>query len=400
MTTGRTVTFGDLVQGISAGVSLHGENRLPRLGEVGILTLSAVLGPRLDLAACKAVSPELTQRLGPSIRAGTILMSRSNTPNLVGSCVYVEESAADRYLPDLIWEIALRADMSCDGRWLTEYLRGPEGRRMLVRAAAGTSKTMVKLSMSRLRRIKIPLPTLAAQRRAVYLNERLSRLSEALTSLGIAKRALKRGLMQQLLDGGRRFPEFKRRPWIEVCLGEVFAERNEVNWPDLPLLSVTSDRGLILRHELDKRDTSNPDKSRYKRVLPGDIAYNTMRMWQGVSALSSLEGIVSPAYTVAITTDRIHGPFMKHLFKSPPVVHLFFRYSQGLVDDTLNLKFDRFSKIKVRIPSDLEEQSRIASVLDLCDEEIQLLEVLARETEEQKLALMSRLVSGEISVPA
>ena len=64
---------------------------------------------------------------------------------------------------------------------------------------------------------------------------------------------------------------------------------------------------MIPRDQLDKRDTSNPDKAKYKRVAVGDIAYNTMRMWQGVSALASLEGIVSPAYTVAVPTDKIHG---------------------------------------------------------------------------------------------
>jgi type I restriction enzyme S subunit len=130
----------------------------------------------------------------------------------------------------------------------------------------------------------------------------------------------------------------------------------------------------------------------------GDIAYNTMRMWQGVSALSSLEGIVSPAYTVAIPTERIHGPFAKHLFKFPPVVNLFHRHSQGLVDDTLSLKFDRFAKIKLIVPTDVNEQGHIAAVLDLCDSEIQLLSNLRTQFEKQKRSLLSRLLSKDSDV--
>ena len=50
--------------------------------------------------------------------------------------------------------------------------------------------------------------------------------------------------------------------------------------------------------ELGRHDNSNDNKSKYKKVCVGDIAYNSMRMWQGASGYSPYEGIVSPAYTV------------------------------------------------------------------------------------------------------
>ncbi|MFO4987002.1 hypothetical protein RCK87_24985, partial [Salmonella enterica subsp. enterica serovar 1,4,[5],12:i:-] len=94
---------------------------------------------------------------------------------------------------------------------------------------------------------------------------------------------------------------------------------------------------------LERRDTSAEDKSNYKVIRKGDIGYNTMRMWQGVFGLSAHDGIVSPAYTV-VTPDRsrILGEFASHLFRHPRVVHTFRRYSQGLVDDTLLLKYPHF----------------------------------------------------------
>ena len=103
----------------------------------------------------------------------------------------------------------------------------------------------------------------------------------------------KRGLMQQLLTGKKRLKGFGGE-WKEVRLGDVFEERNETNCDNLPLLSITGDKGVIYQSESDKRDISNEDKSKYKRICPNDIGYNTMRMWQGRSALSELEGIVSP----------------------------------------------------------------------------------------------------------
>ena len=93
-----------------------------------------------------------------------------------------------------------------------------------------------------------------------------------------------------------RFSEFQG-DWEERTLGSCFDERLE-SLPDGELLSVTIGSGIKKFSELDRHDNSNTDKSKYKRVCIGDIAYNSMRMWQGASGRSPYEGIVSPAYTV------------------------------------------------------------------------------------------------------
>jgi type I restriction enzyme, S subunit len=213
-----------------------------------------------------------------------------------------------------------------------------------------------------------------------------------------AKRKLRKGFMQQLLTGKLRLPEF-REPWLKKKLGEIFRERKETNYPELPLLSITGGRGVIPHSETDRKDSSADDKSKYKRIAPGDIGYNTMRMWQGVSALSCLEGIVSPAYTICVPTSDIDGSFAAYLFKFPPVVHLFHRYSQGLVGDTLNLKFPHFAQITVDLPP-LSEQKKIAAVLGSLDREIESLVVLSDRIKEQKRGLMQKLLTGQIRVKA
>ena len=282
------------------------------------------------------------------------------------------------------------------GEYLGYVLAASKPRLMSMVTVAGHGTG--RLEIDQLKQVLVWVPKEDVQR---YLVEQLGAFEKVLQlqkQLMEAKREYKRGLAHVLLTGKKRFPEFRGTAWIETHLGDAFEERSDVGCSDLPLLSITNDRGIIPRHELEKRDTSNPDKSKYKRVAVGDIAYNTMRMWQGVSALSTLEGIVSPAYTVAVPTDRIDGAFAKHLFKFAPVVHKFHRYSQGLVDDTLNLKFDRFAKIRVRIPSDAKEQKMIAATLDLCDAELSLLTKKRKQFELCKRALLSRLLSGEISV--
>lgn len=207
------------------------------------------------------------------------------------------------------------------------------------------------------------------------------------------KRHLKAGLMQQLLTRKRG-----GKGWKWHHLGELFDERVEIGRGDLPLLSITGDRGIVNRDDLVKKDTSNADKRKYLRIAPGDIGYNTMRMWQGVSALSDLEGIISPAYTVCIPKrDKIDGKFAAYLFKHQPVVHRFWSYSQGMVDDTLNLKFHNFAQVRVEIPP-VEAQREIVTVLSGCDREIALLDDKLDCLREQKKGLMQKLLTGKIRV--
>jgi type I restriction enzyme S subunit len=185
--------------------------------------------------------------------------------------------------------------------------------------------------------------------------------------------------------------------WRTYKLGELFTERTETNRVDLPMLSITGQNGVIPRNTEDNFNAPSEDRSKYLRITPGDIGYNTMRMWQGVSGLSKLEGIVSPAYTVCIPGSKIDGLFASYLFKYPPVIHLFRRYSQGMVDDTLALKFSNFSQIHVTIP-DIPEQRKIAAILNTGDREIELLGRQLEALKDLKRGLMQKLLNGNIRV--
>ena len=200
-------------------------------------------------------------------------------------------------------------------------------------------------------------------------------------------------------DGKSRLKGFNK-PWKDYHLGDLFKERSERGNDHLPLLSITREEGVIPRDDVGRKDTSNADKSKYLRICAGDIGYNTMRMWQGVSALSAYEGIVSPAYTIAIPKKGVDGEFMAYLFKLPKTIHLFYRYSQGLTSDTWNLKFRHFREIKVNIP-EIDEQKAIAQVFKTCDAELSLLRKKLAALQKQKRGLMQKLLTGQwrVKVP-
>ena len=245
--------------------------------------------------------------------------------------------------------------------------------------------------------VAIPIPPAREQREIAAILSEFDAAFERIFDLIRLKYKLKKALMQRLLSGKRRLRGFLR-PWETRKLGDLFDERNETGRCDLPLLSITGDRGVVRREEVNRKDTSNEDKMRYKRICPGDVGYNTMRMWQGVSALSALEGVVSPAYTVCRPTQRIDGRFAAYFFKLPSTVNLFYRFSQGLVDDTRNLKFHHFAQVPVRLPQALAEQCAIADVLNTADREIELLERQLELFQKQKRGLMQKLLTGQVRV--
>jgi len=161
-----------------------------------------------------------------------------------------------------------------------------------------------------------------------------------------------------------RFQEFSEA-WNTALIEDCFIERKERSG-DGEMISVTINTGIRKAKELD-RTVHIGDTSNYKVVRQGDIAYNSMRMWQGASGYSPYDGILSPAYTVIIPKQDIISEFFASLFKQPELIHTFELNSQGLTSDTWNLKFEKLKKITISYPSSPEEQHKIAQFFSRLD---------------------------------
>ena len=142
--------------------------------------------------------------------------------------------------------------------------------------------------------------------------------------------------------------------------------------PDGELISVTINDGIKKFSELGRHDNSNDDKSKYKKVCVGDIAYNSMRMWQGASGYSPYEGIVSPAYTVLSPNAGVLSKCIAYQFKLPQMIHTFQINSQGITSDNWNLKYPALSEIEIYISQSAAEQKQIAEFFTSIDRLITL----------------------------
>ena len=185
--------------------------------------------------------------------------------------------------------------------------------------------------------------------------------------------------------------------WEQRELGECFDERQERSAIG-ELISVTINDGIRKFGELGRRDNSSDDKSHYKRVEVGDIAYNSMRMWQGASGYSPYSGILSPAYTVIIPKDGINSIFFSYVFKRSQMIHTFQLRSQGITSDTWNLKFPAFSEIETKLPG-ASEQKKIGEYFVNLDNLITLHQRKVEKLQNVKKAMLEKCFENGNSVP-
>ncbi|UAW61209.1 restriction endonuclease subunit S [Limosilactobacillus reuteri] len=149
--------------------------------------------------------------------------------------------------------------------------------------------------------------------------------------------------------------------WWNSYIGEVFTERVDKGSSE-KLLSVSITDGVYPFDESKRKNNSSNDKHNYKKVFQNDIAYNSMRLWQGALGVSKYEGIVSPAYTVLKPLANQNSIFYEFMFKNIDMLHIFQRNSQGLTSDTWNLKFNQLQHIKIKT-TNLNSQNKIAKLL-------------------------------------
>lgn len=150
----------------------------------------------------------------------------------------------------------------------------------------------------------------------------------------------------------------------------IFEERIERGHINEELLSVTIKKGVIRQTDVAiKKDSSNEDKSKYKLIKVGDIAYNKMRMWQGALGYSDYQGISSPAYVILKPKMEINPRFFHYMLRTSFYTNYSKRFSYGIVDDQLSLRYIDFKRMYSIVPP-LEVQNSIVDYLDKKNNEI------------------------------
>ena len=212
---------------------------------------------------------------------------------------------------------------------------------------------------------------------------------EVLEKLLEQKQLLKKALEQMLFN--------EKKSWQLLRFDSIFKDYCKKNCPDERLLSATQENGVIPRDMLNGKVMS-PDGtlSGYKLIDIGDFVIS-LRSFQGGIEYSNYRGILSPAYTVLKSIMEINKDFYKYFFKSYRFIEKYLSISVIGIRDGKQISYSDLSSVKIPYPP-IDEQQKIAEILNKCDEEIKLLDKKLEMLKLQKKGLMQKLLTGKIRV--
>lgn len=189
----------DLEAGVSVNSVEHG--RPLSSGEPCILKTSAIFDGHFDPEECKLIDKRDRSRAKLSPRRDTIIISRMNTPHLVGEVGYVSRDFPTLCLPDRLWMTRFAPSADICARWLAYMMSSAHIKETIKGLATGTSGSMKNIGKSVLLALQLRFPSGVEQTAIAAILSDMDAELGALEARRDKTRALKQGMMQELLTG-------------------------------------------------------------------------------------------------------------------------------------------------------------------------------------------------------
>ncbi|WP_294170230.1 restriction endonuclease subunit S [uncultured Clostridium sp.] len=386
----------DLIGDLQGGVSVNSDDGRVSENDFAVLKVGCVLDGMFKPEECKKIKKEEIDRARINPLKDRIIISRANTPELVGSVGLVEKDYKNLFLSDKLWQATYSTKL--DSRWLANILSTKKIKNRITLLATGTSRSMQNISKESFLSIDIPVPTYEEQKKITEIILSVDKIIELKGKLLKEKQRQKKGLMERLLTGKVRLNGSNEEVKMTKLKGYIseIKDKNKDN-REKKVLSVTNKQGFILQEEQFDRIVASSDLSNYKIVTKGQFAYNPSRINVGsIDLLTRFEsGLLSPMYVIFECENRLNSDYLYQFLKSDLFLNYIPRLLQGSVRDSLS--FEALQQVKLFIPS-LEEQKKISNLLKVSDVEIELLQKEIELLKEQKKGIIQLLLTGIVRV--
>ena len=345
------------------------------------------------------------------LKADDILIcSRNGSRDLIGKCAYIKDDSNYSFGA---FTTVFRGNLN---HYLFYILNSDIFKRL-----SGTflTSTINQLTISNLNSISIPLPP---EREMEYikafLHEKLSTIDQAIAIKEqqidllnerkqiVIQKAVTQGLNPNvpMKDSGVEWIGQIPEHWNIDRLGTILEPISKKGHADKPLLSITREKGVIVRDVEDDSENHNfipDDLTNYKLIEAGQFGMNKMKAWQGSYGVSAYTGIVSPAYYIFRFIKPIYPEFFHWAIRSKLYVSFFGSASDGVRIGQWDLSKDRMKQIPFVFLS-LEQQKTIADYLtqqtELISEGIKQYSAQIEKLKEYKTTLINDAVTGKIKV--
>ena len=385
---------GDLLQGLESGVSVNGYDRVPMPDERSVLKVSSVTYGIFNSDSAKPIKEKDAGRAKCNPRKGQIIISRSNTPELVGASALVDQDYPHRYLSDKLWQTVPRPNIQLCTKWLAFVLSSPEVRYKLSQLATGSSNSMKNITKDELLSLPVLIPPYSEQKIISNALEQWDAAIEKTEALIDAKERQFGWLIHHMVGENQINDQ-----WPEYSLGELFVVSTHVSKSSsicddgknfIVDMGSISRQGLLLTH---KRTNLHIDMlQKGELVMPKDDIGGGNIIGK-VAVIDSDEKYVCGDHVYRLKAKHeINTYFAKYVINSVPINKRLRAKANGT--SQLGLGKKDVLKQAIRLP-ELSVQQNIANTLNTAKEEIKLLKKLADQYRTQKRGLMQKLLSGE-----
>jgi len=398
------VKLEEIIEKLDSGVSVNSEDRPCKESEFGILKTSCANNGRFYPKENKVIIAKEIERAKLNPRKGMLIISRMNTPDLVGEVGYVDKDYNHLFIPDRLWQTCFSEDV--DSKWLVSLMTTFKIRKKIKNIATGTSNSMKNISKGEFLSIEIPKPPLPEQQKIANILSTWDKAIELKEQHIEEKKRQKKGLMKKLLTGEVRMPGFDGE-WKEVRLKDIFLRVTRKNDEgNTNVLTISAQRGLINQEDYFNKSVASAVLDNYFLLKKGEFAYNkSYSNGYPMGAIKRLNifksGVVTTLYICfrLIEKSLDNASFYENYFESGLLIEPLrqIAHEGGRAHGLLNVTPKDFFELKIMRPP-FEEQCKVAEILTNANKEVELLEKELEALKIQKKGLMQLLLTGIIRV--
>ena len=396
-------SLSDAFQNLEAGVSVNSDER--QNADFFVLKTSAISDGLINIDEAKPVVKKEYARLKCPVKKGSIIISRMNTPQLVGACGYVAEDAKGYFLPDRLWQVINSKPEKYDFRWLNYLLNQYRYKNAIHAVATGTSNSMKNISKERLLEIRIPRPSIEEQKFIVKAISDIETLIYDLEKLIKKKRNIFTGTMQSLLSGKIRISDSLWEKYVIGDIGDFYSgltgkqkdDFGKGNARYITFLNVLNNTAI----DISKLESVQVNEDEYQNeVLKGDLFFNTSSETpEEVGMCAVLMDSIRNTYLNSfcfgfrLKTKKVYALFFSYYFNSQEGRKIMRVLAQGAT--RFNLSKDYFSQTEIELPP-YEDQVEIAQTLADMEGDILSLEKKCLKYKAIKQGMMEELLTGKV----
>lgn len=385
-----------IIKNLKAGVSVNSEDIFIQNGEKGVLKTSCIFDGKFKLSENKKIIDSNIERANLNPQKGKIIISRMNTPELVGALAYIDDNYKNLFLPDRLWQTEF-FNNEYDGKWLSYILNTPFYNQKIKDLATGTSNSMKNISKESFLKLKINITKEAEQEKIASF---LSKVDESIEILEEEKELwekYKKGMMQKIFNQELRFKDENGNDypeWEEKQLGEIgniitgsTPETSKMEYYGgeylfISPIDINSNRYV----KTTKTTLTKAGFLRGRKIPKMSICFVCIGSTIGKIAQNFEDCITNQQINSIVPFENISADFIYSLleYNSNKIKLLAAEQAVPLINKT------DFSKIKINFPS-LPEQEKIANLLSTIDEKIELIEKELEGVKEFKKGLLQQM---------